>query len=384
MPSVFVSAKKRVSFLRSPNYTRTKLYVETLLEENLWSERPFTKHCTSWFKAKYGAQAAYLTSSCAQALYLGVSLMEIQPEDEVILPSYTHPSTANAFASAGAQLVFVDVEPRQCTLALKAVEEAITPRTKAVVAVHYGGCAADMHHLKRLSEAHKFFLIEDVAQGFLATQNGRLLGSFGHISCFSFENQKNISCGEGGALLLNSRSLCARAELAYEAGTNKIAYLQKRVDAYEWCRLGGKYAPSELVAAHLWAGLQEAPALLEKRRRLWRLYHTGFQDLALSDQIAFSDPLDNGHNAHLYYLMLATKQQCAALYAYLNNCEIEARTHYIPLHSSSYGRRYRFCGPDTYTTAVSERLLRLPLHEALTADDVQRVIKEVATFLRQY
>ena len=308
--------------------------------------------------------------------------MGLQPADEVILPAYTHPSTANAFAAAAAELVFVDVEDKQLVMDVAQVERAISTRTRVIVAVHYGGFSADMLRLRALAAAHNCLLVEDAAHALLARQGDRLLGTFGTFSCFSFEHQKNISSGEGGVLLIGAPAYLDAAACAYEAGTNRAAYLRGEVDAYAWRSLGAKYAISELVAAYLWAGLEQSSTQLQLRRGLWNTYHADLQALALPSEVALPQPTDPGHNAHLYYLLLASQAQRTALRKYLDQVGVETHTHYVPLHTSPYGRRYRFCGEDTYTTACSERILRLPLHAGLTREDVHYVVRMIDAFFK--
>ena len=372
---------KQVPFLQGPRYPQAKSYIEALLEGDLWLEKPFSRQCIGWFRERYGASAAYLTPSCAQSFYLAVALLDLKPEDEIILPSYTHPSTANAFAAAGAALCFVDMSHRAPLIDVAQIQSAITSRTKAVVAVHYGGDAADMLQLEELCKKKDCLLIEDTAHALLGKQKGRLMGSFGQMACFSFESQKNISCGEGGALLIYEPKLAAKAETIYEAGTNKSAYLRGEVEEYTWCSLGAKYIPSELVAAQLLAGLQAAPKLLQLRRSLWYLYHNALQ--ALSLPLRLPDPIDKEHSAHLYYLVLESKAQRLALQSYLAQAGIETRTHYVPLHSSPYGRRYHFVGTGKYTQAVADGLLRLPLHEGLVSEDIEYVTEQIAAFFKK-
>ena len=371
---------KRVSFLQGPRYPQTKTYIEALLEGDLWEERPFSRQCVRWFRETYGGKA-YLTPSCAQSFYLAVALLDLQPKDEVILPSYTHPSTANAFAAAGAALCFVDVSEQQPLIDIAEVEQALTARTKAVVAVHYGGDATDMLRLQALCKENDCLLIEDVAHALLAKQRGKLLGSFGQLACFSFESQKNVSSGEGGALIIHNPSLAEKAETIYEAGTNKAAYLRGEVEEYTWCSLGAKYVPSELAAAQLWAGLQAAPKLLQLRRSLWYQYHEALQSLSLP--LLLPEPSDEEHSAHLYYVVLKSKSIRLALESYLTQVGIETRAHYVPLHSSPYGRRYRLSGTARHTKTVADSLLRLPLHESLSHEDIKYVTQQIADFFKK-
>lgn len=374
-----IPPQRRVSFLQSLCYEDSVSSVLSLLNNNLWSQKSFRKYCERWLQERYGG-GVWLTSSCSQAFYLAAVLMDLAPGDEVILPSYTHPSTANAFAAAGASLVFVDISPGQMTLDTEQVARAVSARTRAIVAVHYGGFSADMHHLVEIAARQpSCLLIEDAAHALLATQNGQLLGTFGQLSCLSFEQQKNISCGEGGALLIADPDRFPAVELVYEAGTNKAAYLRAEASSYSWQCAGAKYAPSELTLAQLWAGFRTADQLLDKRKALWEMYHQQLQALDLSE-VSLPQPSDPGHNAHLYYLLLSTRSECLDLQRYLQSAEIETHTHYVPLHNSPYGRGFRFFNQDIYTTSCSQRLLRLPLHADMSAEDISYVVQAVATF----
>ena len=375
--------RRRIPFLQSLRYEDSVASVTSLLNNNLWSQKSFRRGCERWLRERYGVRDVWMTSSCSQSFYLAAAMMKIKPGDEVILPSYTHPSTANAFAEAGASLVFVDIDPRQMVIDPQVVAEAISPRTRAIIAVHYGGFATDMHQLASIAEQHSCLLIEDAAHALLATQGGKLLGTFGHLSCLSFEQQKNISCGEGGALLVSDPGRFPEAELIYEAGTNKAAYLRGETNSYSWLCVGAKYAPSELTLAQLWAGFRASDQLMKRRKALWNTYQRGLYEIDLPKEVQLPEPTDPGHNAHLYYLLLRSPIECLELQSHLCAAEIETHTHYVPLHNSPYGRRFQFSGEDIHTTSCSQRLLRLPLHAELSDVDVLYVIQSIASFFRK-
>ena len=370
-----------VRFTQRPKYKEGIANIEKLVSDDLWYERLFSRRCMAWFEKHYQPKAVYLTSSCSQAFQLLSQLLSLEEGAEVILPSFTHPSTANAFASRGARLVFVDASATSPLMDTSLVLKALSSRTRAIVAVHYGGMAADMEALSALARDHGCLLIEDNAHGLLATRREKLLGTYGHFSCFSFEQQKNITCGEGGALLINDPSFCQKASLVYEAGTNKHAYVEKKVSAYRWQCLGNKYAPSELVSAYLCAGLEEAPHRLALRRHLWTTYHKLFHALGLPSTVGLPVPEDKGHNAHLYYLMLENGHTCKALQQTLSKAGIESHTHYQALHSSPQGINYRFVGTKAcHAHRYADCLLRLPFHEGMSVADVGAVVEVIAQF----
>jgi dTDP-4-amino-4,6-dideoxygalactose transaminase len=337
----------------------------------------FTKKCHAWLQATTGTKRALLTHSCTAALEMAAILADIQPGDEVIMPSYTFVSTANAFVLRGAVPVFVDIHPDTMNIDETKIEEAITPRTKAIVPVHYAGVACEMDTILDVAHRHRLLVIEDAAQGIMASYKGRPLGTLGHLGAFSFHETKNIISGEGGALLINTDELCDRAEIIREKGTNRSQFFRGMVDKYTWVDIGSSFLPGEVIAAFLWAQMEEATAITESRLALWRHYdrllEEGVGDMVRRPYI----PADCVHNAHMYYVMLSSLQARTDLINALKTKGIQAVFHYVPLHSSPYGTKHcRIHGGLPHTIAASERLLRLPLWIGL-ADRQGEVVEAV-------
>jgi dTDP-4-amino-4,6-dideoxygalactose transaminase len=337
----------------------------------------FAARCTAWLRERVGAPAAFLTPSCTAALEMAAILAGVGPGDEVIVPTFTFVSTANAFAARGATPVFVDAEPRTLNLDVAAVERAITPRTRAIAVMHYGGVACDMDAVMTLAARHGLLVIEDAAHALPATLDGRPLGSIGHLATFSFHETKNIQCGEGGALLVNDPSLTARAEVVQEKGTNRSAMFRGEADRYTWLDLGSSYLLSEVSAAFLWAQMEEADATTAERRRIWSLYHEAFADLEQAGIVRRPGvPRGCAHSGHLYYLLLGDELERDRLLDALASAGVHATFHYVPLGSSPGGRRYgREPEPAVVAEALSRRLVRLPLWVGMESADVARVIE---------
>ncbi len=342
----------------------------------------FTKKCHTWFEEQLGCQKALLTTSCTAALEMAGILCDIQPGDEVIMPSYTFVSTANAFVLRGAKIVFVDVRPDTMNIDENLIEEAITDRTKAIVVVHYAGVACEMDKIMEIARQHDLKVVEDAAQGVMSKYKGKWLGTIGDMGCFSFHETKNYTCGEGGAILLNHDVLGERAEIIREKGTNRSQFFRGQVDKYTWVDIGSSYLPSELNAAYLYAQLEAAKTVNEDRLRSWDLYYELFKPLAKEGHIEIPFiPEDCEHNAHMFYIKVKNLEERTKLLAHLKENEIGAVFHYIPLHSSNAGLKFgRFHGEDKYTTQNSERLLRLPMYYGLTAEDVKTVVQQVKGF----
>jgi len=339
----------------------------------------FARRCADWLCARVGSPAAFLTPSCTAALEMAAILAGIGPGDEVIVPSFTFVSTANAFAARGATPVFVDVDERTLNLDVRAVERAITPATRAIVAMHYGGVACEMQVIMRLAERHGLWVIEDAAHALPAALDGRPLGSFGHLATFSFHETKNIQCGEGGALLVNDRRLVLRAEIVQEKGTNRSSFFRGEADRYTWIDLGSSYLMSEVSAAFLWAQIEQAAATTAERRRIWSLYHAAFAELERAGVVRRPRvPLGCEHSGHLYYLLLGGERERDALIEALARLGVRAVFHYVPLGSSPGGRRFgREPEPAVRAEALSRRLVRLPLWVGMDAADVARVVDGV-------
>ena len=355
---------------------------EAIAAHKICGDGAFTKKCNAWIEQRFGAHKALLTTSGTTALDMASLLCDLKPGDEVILPSFTFSSTANAFAIYGARLVFVDVRPDTMNIDETKIEAAITDRTRVVVAVHYAGVACEMDTILDIARRHKLLVIEDAAQGVMASYKGRPLGTIGDFGCYSFHETKNYSMGEGGAVLVNNPVYVERAEILREKGTDRAKFFRGHVDKYTWVDIGDSFRPSELNAAYLWAQLEMADEINEDRLRSWQRYWDAFQDLAAAGRAALPTvPEGCVHNAHMFYLKCRDLTERTALIRFLRERDILAVFHYVPLHSAPAGLRFgRFAGEDRYTTAESDRLVRLPLYYGLTDEDQARVIKAVRDF----
>jgi dTDP-4-amino-4,6-dideoxygalactose transaminase len=364
---------------------REPAHVRTLLEgEKSLQEGEYARRCTTWLTQRLGGSKAFLTTSCTHALEMSALLAGIEPGDEVILPSFAFTSTANAFALRGAALRFVDIRPDTLNLDERLVAQAITPRTKAICALHYAGIACAMDALTEIAATHKLLLIEDAAHAILCTYKRRALGSLGTFGCFSFHETKNLHCGEGGALLVNQASYTERAEFIRDKGTNRGRFIRGQVDKYTWVDLGSSYTPSELCAAFLWGQLEGSDEVLADRLASWRRYRDGLCGLICRERLELPVvPPECEHNGHLFYVKTANPDERNRLLAFLAERGTAATFHYIPLHSTDAGRRYgRFVGEDRYTTRESQRLLRLPLWHAIGPERVDRVLSQIEDFYR--
>ncbi len=354
---------------------------EAIRQEHICGDGIFTKKCNQWIESETGTAKALLTTSCTQATEMAALLLETEPGDEVIMPSYTFVSTANAFVLRGAVPVFVDIRPDTMNLDENLIEPAITERTKAIVPVHYAGVSCEMDQILEIAKKYGLAVVEDAAQGVKASYKGCSLGSMGDYGCFSFHETKNYSMGEGGALLIRDPEKIETAEILREKGTNRSKFFRGQVDKYTWVNYGSSYLPSDLNAAYLWAQLEMADEILEDRMRTWNLYHKLLKPLedAGAVELPFV-PAECRHNAHMYYLKTKDLETRSRLIAYLKEKEIMAVFHYVPLHSSKAGQKFgRFHGEDRYTTKESERLLRLPMYYGLKEEEtryVARMIKE--------
>lgn len=338
----------------------------------------FTKKCHAWLENRTGTETALLTHSCTAALEIAALLIDVKPGDEIIMPSYTFVSTANAFVLRGGVPVFVDIRPDTLNINEALIEQAITPRTKAIVPVHYAGVPCEMDAIMDIARRHNLFVIEDAAQGIMSTYNGKPLGSIGHFGCLSFHETKNIISGEGGALLINDESLALRAEIIREKGTNRSQFFRGQVDKYTWCDVGSSYLPGELIAAFLWAQMEAADEITAKRLNIWNKYHDAFVGLEQRGLVRRPIVPDNAtHNAHMYYLLLNDLTTRTRFIEFLKEKKISSVFHYVPLHSAPAGLRFgRFNEALEITDAASEKLVRLPLWIGLEEyqDDVIEVI----------
>ncbi|HDM8154648.1 dTDP-4-amino-4,6-dideoxygalactose transaminase [Vibrio harveyi] len=344
--------------------TETTFIQQALCSGKLSGDGVFGQKCQRWFEQQTGCVKALLTPSCTHALELAALLIDIQPGDEVIMPSYTFVSTANAFVLRGAKVVFVDVRPDTMNIDETKIEAAITSKTKAIVPVHYAGVACEMDTIMSIANKHDLFVIEDAAQGVMSTYKGKALGSIGHLAAYSFHETKNYTAGgEGGLLLINDSVFVERAEIIREKGTNRSLFFRGMVDKYTWVDVGSSLLPSEIQAAYLWAQLENAEIINQKRMQLWDQYYDELSEYTETHGIALpAVPSNCQHNAHMFYLKLKDLEQRTQFINLLNKHSIMSVFHYIPLHSSPAGKEFgEFAGTDDYTTRESERLVRLPL-----------------------
>jgi len=338
----------------------------------------FTQKCQSWVEQMMHVKKALLTHSCTAALEMAAILTDIQPGDEIIMPSYTFVSTANAFVLCGGIPVFVDIRPDTLNIDENLIEAAITPRTKAIVPVHYAGVGCEMDVIMGIARRHKLLVIEDAAHCVKATYKGRELGSIGHLGALSFHETKNIISGEGGALLINDKKFIERAEIIWQKGTNRKAFQQGKIDKYTWVDMGSSFLPGEITAAFLWAQMQEATKITSKRAESWQRYHELLEPHEIAGKLRRPIvPKGGDHNAHTYYILLNSMEQRYQARKKLEKKGFMAVSHYVPLHSSPAGKKYgRLAGKLLLTQDISERILRLPLFIGLTARQ-QNTIAEI-------
>lgn len=358
-------------------------YVKKAIENHkICGDGPFTKECNAWLAERFGAQKVLLTTSGTTALEMAALLCDLQPGDEVILPSFTFSSTATAFVLTGAKLVFVDVRPDTMNIDETKIEAAITDRTKVICAMHYAGVACEMDTIMDIARRHGLKVVEDAAQGVMSTYKGKALGTIGDFGCFSFHETKNYSMGEGGALLIRDPEYNERAEILREKGTNRAKFFRGQVDKYTWVDYGSSYLPSELNAAYLYAQLLEADRINNDRLVSWNAYHDAFAPLEQVGKVELP-ALPEGcvHNAHMFWLKLRDLGERTAFIQHLKDNGVMAVFHYIPLHSAPAGLKFGvFAGEDVYTTKESERLVRLPMYYGLTEEDRNTVIRSVLSF----
>ena len=369
-----------------PPYIGTELsYVQQAIDAHkICGDGEFTKKCNKWLLDRFGGEGALLTTSGTTALEMATLLCGLKEGDEVILPSFTFSSTANAVVLTGATPVFVDIRPDTMNLDETKIEAAITDRTKAIMPVHYAGVACEMDTIMDIAKRHGLKVIEDAAQGVMSYYKGRALGTIGDFGCYSFHETKNYSMGEGGALVLTHKEDVEPAEILREKGTNRARFFRGQIDKYTWVEYGSSYLPSDMNAAYLWAQLLEADRINEDRLAIWNAYAEAFRPLAQEGKIELPTvPADCVHNAHMFYVKLRDLAQRTAFIRYLRDREISSVFHYIPLHSSPAGLKFgRFCGEDVYTTRESDRLARLPLYYGMKPEDRERVIDTVLSFFR--
>lgn len=367
-----------------PPYTGKEIeYIkEAVQNQKICGDGPFTKKCNEWIENKTGTVKCLLTTSCTHATELTALLADIREGDEVIMPSYTFVSTADAFVLRGAKVVFVDVRPDTMNIDEKLIEDAVTERTRAIVPVHYAGVGCEMDAIMDIATRHHLMVIEDAAQGIMSTYKGKALGTFGEFGCFSFHETKNFSMGEGGALLIRDEKYIEDAEIFREKGTDRSKYFRGQVDKYRWQNYGSSYLPSDMNAAYLYAQLQLADEITQARMDRWNEYLEQLSPLAEEGRIELPYiPSYCKHNAHMFYIKTKDMEERSRLIDFLKQKEILTVFHYVPLHSAPAGMKFgRFHGEDKYTTKESERLLRLPLFYTLTADQVEYITEQIKAF----
>jgi len=350
---------------------------------NLSGDGHFTRKCSEFLRDAFGAKQVLMTPSCTAALEMAALLCDLNPGDEVIMPSYTFVSTANAFVRAGATPVFIDIRPDTLNIDEMQIEQAISSHTRAICVVHYAGVACEMDRIMAIASGHNLTVIEDAAQGVNAFHNGKGLGSIGHLGCYSFHETKNCICGEGGALSINDPSLVARAEILRDKGTNRQSFFRGDIDKYTWVDVGSSYVPSELCSAFLWAQLEQVNEITQRRRDIYQRYRQGLKPLEAQDLLQLpKTPEDCDSNYHMFYIVLPSAETRQTLLSHLHNQGIHAVFHYVPLHTSPMGRKLTDCGKKLpVTESVAARLIRLPFFYTITAQQQQRVIDEIAEFL---
>lgn len=367
-----------------PPFVGTELeHIKTAIANgHLSGDGTFTKKCSKWMQEQFQVSHTLLTTSCTHALEMAALLCDIQPGDEVILPSYTFVSTADAFVQRGASLVFVDIRPDTMNLDETLIEDAITSKTKAIVPVHYAGVSCNMDVIMDIAKRHNLKVVEDAAQGFGSTYKGKSLGTIGDLGCFSFHETKNYSMGEGGALLFQEDAYLERAEIYREKGTNRSKFFRGQIDKYTWVGYGSSYLPSELNAAYLWGQLENCDLIANDRMNSYSFYHNKLKPLEERGCIDLPKvPEDCVHNAHMYYIKLSDLDQRTRFIDYMNSKGIMCVFHYVPLHSSPAGLKYgRFHGTDRYTTKESERLVRLPMYYGLSQEDKEYIVECIYNF----
>jgi len=356
--------------------------MEAVKNQKICGDGEFTKRDSEWLEEKTGAAKVLLTTSCTHALELAVLLADIKPGDEVIMPSYTFVSTADAFVLRGAKVVFVDIRPDTMNIDEKLIEDAITDKTKCIAPVHYAGVGCEMDTIMDIARRHNLQVIEDAAQGIMATYKGKALGTFGDFGAFSFHETKNYSMGEGGALLIRDEKHVLDAEIIREKGTNRSQFYRGQIDKYTWMNYGSSYLPSELNAAYLWAQLEKADEINADRLRVWNRYKEGLSDLKEKGLIELPYiPSECTHNAHMFYVKTKDIDERTRFIDFLKKNDILSVFHYVPLHSAPAGLKFgRFNGEDRFTTKESNRLARLPLYYGLENEKVDYIIDKVHEF----
>ena len=360
-----------------------KYILESIKSNKISGDGPFTKKCTDWFENKLDCKKVLLTTSCTHALEIAAILLDIKEGDEVIMPSYTFVSTANAFVLRGANIVFVDIRPDTMNIDERKIEDAITDKTKVIVPVHYAGVACEMDMIMDLAQKYSIFVVEDAAQGMMSTYKEKPLGTIGHLGTYSFHETKNYtSAGEGGLLIINDDRFIQRAEIVREKGTNRSQFFRGMVDKYTWVDIGSSYLMNDVSAAYLWGNLEKADEINQNRLISWQKYYDELKELEVEGLIELPKIPDRClHNAHMFYFKVKNIEERSELIEYLKQKDILAVFHYIPLHSSPAGLEFgRFDGEDKFTTLESERLVRLPLYYNIELKFLDNIIKQIKEF----
>ena len=365
--------------------TEFKYMQEAVNNHKICGDGPFTKKCDAWIEQRFGTPKAMLTTSGSSALDMAALLCNLNPGDEVILPSFTFSSTANSFVLAGATLVFVDIRPDTMNIDENKIEDAITEKTKVICVVHYAGVACEMDTIMKIAARHNLMVVEDAAQGVMSTYKGKALGTIGDFGCFSFHETKNYSMGEGGAILINNERYIEKAEILREKGTNRSQFFRGQVAKYNWVDFGDSYLQSDLNAAYLWAQLEVAEKINNDRLSTWNAYYNAFRKYEETGKIVLpSIPEGCVHNAHMFYIKLPDLETRQKYIAFMKENGILCVFHYVPLHSAPAGLKFgRFHGEDKHTTADSDRLVRLPMYYNINKNDLHKVIEKTCEFIEQ-
>ncbi len=373
-----------IPFNKTPLYGNEEKYIHNaIINKQLCGDGPYTEKCHRWFEEKLDCEKVLLTTSCTHALEIAAILLDIQEDDEVIMPSYTFVSTANAFVLRGAKIVFVDIHPDTMNIDETLIEAAITSKTKAIVPVHYAGVACEMDSIMAVAEKYNLYVVEDAAQGMMSTYKGRALGTIGHLGTYSFHETKNYtSGGEGGLLIINDNTFSNRADIIREKGTNRSEFFRGAIDKYSWVDVGSSYLPSELNAAYLFAQLEGAEVINKDRLDSWSKYFAKLSNLEKSGNIKLPTiPNACQHNAHMFYVKVEDLEERRVLLEYLKEHNILATFHYVPLHSSQAGEKFGiFFGQDKFTTIESDCLLRLPMYYGLKDEEIQIIVELIKSF----
>ena len=370
-----------------PPYTgnEEKYVIESMKSSKISGDGEFTKKCHKWFEEKLNCKKALLTTSCTHALEMAAILLDIKEGDEVIMPSYTFVSTANAFVLRGAKIVFVDIRPDTMNIDETKIEEAITSKTKVIVPVHYAGVACEMDTIMDIAKRYNLFVVEDAAQGMMSSYKGKALGTIGHLGAFSFHETKNYtSAGEGGLLIINDEKFVQRAEIIREKGTNRSLFFRGMVDKYSWVDVGSSYLMNDVSAAYLWGNLEKADEINQNRLNSWQKYYDGLKELENRGFIELPKIPDGCvQNAHMFYIKVKDLEERTDLLDYLKKNDINAVFHYVPLHSSEAGLKFSlFSKEDIYTTKESDKLIRLPMYFGLDNKDIEKIIYKIKIYIK--